>query len=105
MATVDRVLGAAEVELLLPWHAAGVLNRRDAGAVDRAIARSPKLARRFDQIRQERAETIETNEGLGVPSARAMTRLFDLIAEDDAAKRRMPGLAALAAQVSQRLRG
>ena len=40
-----------EIELLLPWHAAGTLSARDARKVDEALARDPELARQFAVIR------------------------------------------------------
>src|SRR5215203_4466758 len=69
----------SEIELLLPWHAAGTLNARDARRVDEALARDPELSRQYEVIRQEYAETISLNESLGAPSARAMTKLFAAI--------------------------
>jgi anti-sigma-K factor RskA len=73
-----------EIEALLPWHAAGTLNRRDADRVERAIASDHELARRFDLVREELAETIHLNETLGAPSARAMERLFASIDVEEA---------------------
>lgn len=64
------------IEELLPWHAAGTLDRRDAERVEAALARDPELARRFELVRQEFGATIELNESLGAPSARAMETLF-----------------------------
>jgi hypothetical protein len=68
-----------EIELLLPWHAAGTLNARDARRVDEALARDPELAKQYAVIREEYAETIHLNESLGAPSARAMQKLFEAI--------------------------
>jgi hypothetical protein len=65
--------------MLLPWHAAGTLNARDARRVDEALARDPELAKQYAVIREEYAETIHLNESLGAPSARAMTKLFAAI--------------------------
>jgi anti-sigma factor RsiW len=69
----------SEIEMLLPWHAAGTLNARDARRVDEALARDPALARQYAAIREEYAETIALNESLGAPSARAMAKLFAAI--------------------------
>jgi hypothetical protein len=66
----------SEIEDLLPWHAAGTLNHRDAQRVERALADDPELARRYELVRDELGETIHLNETLGAPSARAMTALF-----------------------------
>ncbi len=69
----------SEIEMLLPWHAAGTLNARDARRVDEALARDPELAKQYAVIREEYAETIGLNESLGAPSARAMQKLFTAI--------------------------
>ena len=77
----------SEIELLLPWHAAGTLNARDAKRVEEALARDPELAKQYAAIREEYAETIGLNESLGAPSARAMQKLFAAI---DAEPARQP---------------
>src|SRR3954447_20301680 len=41
-----------EIEMLLPWHAAGTLNARDARRVEEALARDPELARQYTVIRK-----------------------------------------------------
>jgi anti-sigma factor RsiW len=69
----------SEIEMLLPWHAAGTLNARDARRVEEALARDPELAGQYAVIREEYAETIHLNESLGAPSARAMQKLFAAI--------------------------
>ena len=74
--------------MLLPWHAAGTLNARDARRVDEALARDPELARQYAVIREEYAETIDLNESLGAPSARAMQKLFAAIDAEPARKPR-----------------
>ena len=88
----------SEVEMLLPWHAAGTLNGRDARRVEEALARNPELAKQYAAIREEYAETIHLNESLGAPSARAMQKLFAAI---DGEPVRKPSLSsALAARIS-----
>jgi hypothetical protein len=69
----------SEIEMLLPFHAAGTLNARDTRRVDEALASDPDLARQYAVIREEYAETIHLNESLGAPSARAMQKLFAAI--------------------------
>jgi hypothetical protein len=76
-----------EIEMLLPWHAAGTLNARDCRRVEEALAGDPELARQYTVIREEYAETIDLNESLGAPSARAMQKLFAAI---DAEPERKP---------------
>ena len=69
----------SEIEMLLPFHAAGTLNARDARRVEEALASDPDLARQYAVISEEYAETISLNESLGAPSARAMQKLFAAI--------------------------
>jgi hypothetical protein len=76
----------SEIEMLLPWHAAGTLNARDVRRVDEALARDPQLAKQYAAIREEYAETIDLNESLGAPSARAMQKLFTAIDAEPARK-------------------
>lgn len=66
----------SDIELLLPWHAAGTLGYRDSQRVEAALANDPELARRFELVRDELNEDIHLNETLGAPSARAMEALF-----------------------------
>jgi hypothetical protein len=73
-----------EIEALLPWHAAGTLSRREADRVEEALAGDRELARRYDLVREELAETIHLNETLGAPSARAMEKLFAAIDAEEA---------------------
>jgi hypothetical protein len=91
MAASKKVLDQepSEIEVLLPWHAAGTLNARDTRRVDEALARDPELARQYAVIREEYAETISLNESLGAPSARAMSKLFAAI---DAEPARAPSI-------------
>jgi anti-sigma factor RsiW len=77
-----------EIELLLPWHAAGTLSARDARRVEEALARDPQLARQYAVIREEYAGTIDLNESLGAPSVRAMQKLFAAIDAEPAQRAR-----------------
>jgi hypothetical protein len=81
MAASKKILDQepSEIEMLLPFHAAGTLSARDSRRVDEALARDPELARQYAVIREEYAETIDLNESLGAPSARAMQKLFAAI--------------------------
>jgi hypothetical protein len=77
----------SEIDELLPWHAAGTLDLRDMQRVEAALAEDPELARRYEMVREELAQTIHLNETLGAPSARAMNKLF---AKIDAEPARRP---------------
>jgi anti-sigma-K factor RskA len=108
IATKDKAPERGDIETLLPWHAAGTLSRRDAERVEQALASDPELARRYEMVREELAETIHLNETLGAPSARAAQRLFEAIdAETAVAKPKFSfdlsgWLAGLIEQVSPR---
>ena len=69
----------SDLELLLPWHAAGTLNARDTRRVEDALASIPEFARQYAAIRDEYAATISLNESLGAPSMRAVQKLFAAI--------------------------
>lgn len=75
-----------EIELLLPWHAAGTLSARDSRRVDEALARDPALARQYAAIRQEYLGTIDLNKSLGAPSAQAALKLLAAIDAEPARK-------------------
>ena len=105
MNTMNKEAERHEVEALLPWHANGTLNRRDSDRVEQALAGDRELARRYELVREELAETIHLNETLGAPSARAMEKLFAAIdAEEARAPRRRKHLD-LAQRVSELLSG
>jgi hypothetical protein len=71
-----------EISLLLPWYAAGTLSAGETRRVAAAIAGDPELARSLDDIRDEAAETLLVNEGIGAPSRRVADKLFaDIDAE------------------------
>jgi hypothetical protein len=82
---IDQQLTEREqIEALLPWHAAGTLNTRDAERVERALAGDRELARQFELVREEFHETIHLNESLGTPSTRAAQKLFAAIEAEGA---------------------
>ena len=91
MNMIDRESERYEIEALLPWYAAGTLNRHDADRVEQALAGDRELVRLYELVRQELVETTRANETLGAPSARAMEKLFAAInAEEARAPRRRP---------------
>ncbi len=79
----------SDIEGLLPWHAAGTLGRRETQRVEAALANDPELARRYELVREELAQTINLNETLGAPSARAMEALFAKIDAEPARRPRV----------------
>ena len=73
-----------------------ITGRRETDLVERALARDSELARRYDVVRQELIETIQLNETLGAPSARAMEKLLAAIDVEEtsgARRQRRPLLA------------
>ncbi len=78
-----------DIEELLPWHAAGTLSLREAQSVEAALSSDPELARRYELVREELAQTVALNESLGAPSVRAMDALF---AKIDAEPARHPAM-------------
>lgn len=91
MNTINDTAERHEIEDLLPWHATGTLSRRDAERVEKALSADRELARRFDLVREELAETIHLNESLGAPSARCADKLFAAIAAEPP-RRQAPSL-------------
>lgn len=89
--TTANESGRGDIEDLLPWHAAGTLSSRDVQRVETALTEDPELARRYELVRDELAQTIHLNETLGAPSARAMGTLF---AKIDAEPARTPAISA-----------
>ncbi len=79
MIDTNEKMSPGDLEALLPWHAAGTLNSRDADRVEKALATDRELARRYELVREELTETILLNESLGAPSARVMSNLFKAI--------------------------
>src|SRR5215510_2616150 len=69
-----------DIELLLPWHAAGTLSRRDAARVEQALANDNELAARYELVREELGEAICLNENLGAPSALAIVLQAGILA-------------------------
>jgi hypothetical protein len=94
-----------EIEALLPWHAAGTLNRRDADRVEQALAGDRELKRRYELVREELNETIHLNETLGAPSSRCMERLFAAIDGEGERQPRRQGSFDLAGRISDFLSG
>jgi hypothetical protein len=66
----------SEIELLLPWYAAGTLNRRESAEVEAALAKDPELASRLEWVRAEFAQEIYINEGAASPPDNDVKALF-----------------------------
>jgi anti-sigma-K factor RskA len=66
----------SEIELLLPWYAAGTLSPGEARQVAAALAGDPELASRYEWVRAELAQETHVNEAAAEPSGRDATTLF-----------------------------
>jgi anti-sigma factor RsiW len=65
-----------EIEMLLPWYAAGTLNRAETSKVEAYLGAHPEVASQLPLVREELAETIGVNESLGAPAPGALDRLM-----------------------------
>lgn len=79
MTNQDEMQNPTNIEELLPWHAAGTLDPREAEQVEAAMAGDPELLRRFQLAQDEMMATVDLNEALGHPSPQVMTRLMAAI--------------------------
>jgi hypothetical protein len=68
-----------EILALLPWYAGGTLSRHETARIDAAVAGDAALAREYDVICAELAETIRLNESLGAPGTAVGHRLMAAI--------------------------
>jgi hypothetical protein len=66
----------SDVELLLPWHAAGALDPNEMREVEAALARDPELASRHEWVRSEFAEETAIGDAAGEPSPADIKTLF-----------------------------
>ena len=66
----------SEIELLLPWYAAGTLDARESQQVEAALANDPELAARYEWVRAELAQETHVSEAAGEPSGRDVKTLF-----------------------------
>ena len=66
----------SEIELLLPWYAAGTLDARESQQVERALAADPELSLRYEWVRAELAQETHIGEAAGEPSGRDVKTLF-----------------------------
>src|SRR3569623_1654060 len=73
-----------KIEALLPWRAAGTLSAAETRLVDAALAKDPALAKQYELIKDELAETVLLSEDLGAPSTRALEKLFAAIGAEPA---------------------
>jgi anti-sigma factor RsiW len=66
----------SEIELLLPWYAAGALSPDQTQQVEAALASDPELASRYEWVRAEFAEETTIGDAAGEPSADGAAALF-----------------------------
>jgi hypothetical protein len=66
----------SEIELLLPWYAAGTLDPRESQQVEAALANDPELAARYEWVCAELGQETHVSEAAGEPSGRDVKTLF-----------------------------
>ena len=66
----------SEVELLLPWYAAGTLEPNEMRQVEAALASDLELASRYEWVRSEFAQETAIGDAVGRPSSAAIKALF-----------------------------
>jgi anti-sigma-K factor RskA len=66
----------SEIELLLPWYAAGTLDARESQQVESALANDPELAARYEWVRAELEQETLVSDAAGEPSGRDVKTLF-----------------------------
>ncbi len=71
-----------EMEMLLPWYAAGTLGTAETARVEAWLAAHPEAQKAVALIREELDETIAANEHLGVPNPGAREKLMQAIAAE-----------------------
>lgn len=74
-----------EIELLLPWYAAGTLEADETARVDAYLEAHPELKDHLAVVHEEMDETIGVNEALGSPSPGAIDRLMEQVAAESPA--------------------
>jgi len=77
---------ADDIELLLPWYAAGTLGPEETKRVEEALARDPALAEKLALTCEERDETITFAESIPAPSPKLRDGVFDRIARIEASR-------------------
>jgi anti-sigma factor RsiW len=90
----------SEVELLLPWYAAGTLSADEAAQVEAALASDPELASRYEWVRAEFTLETDINAAAPPPSEHDVETLF---AKIDAAPARRPRRQAQSSSFSERI--
>ena len=92
----------SEIELLLPWYAAGTLHPRKSQQVERALANDPELAARYEWVRAELEQETHVSEAAGEPSGRDVKTLFAKIDALPARRpRRQPQSSSFGARIAE----
>jgi anti-sigma-K factor RskA len=91
----------SEIEMLLPWYAAGTLDAAEARQVEAALAADPELAQRYEWVRTEFAQETSINAAAGEPSADDVKTLFAKIDALPAPARRPAASSGLAQRVAE----
>lgn len=74
-----------DLELLLPFYAAGKLSAQETLLVEARLTHDAEFRRRLDLVEEERSQTVLLNDGIAAPSPAAREGLFALIDAETAA--------------------
>ncbi|MGC1780532.1 MAG: hypothetical protein WBB34_21565 [Xanthobacteraceae bacterium] len=99
MTTANETTRPSEIELLLPWYAAGTLDPAEMQQVEAALASDPELASRYEWVRAEFAQETAIGETSGEPSPGDLRTLFAKI--DAQPVRRLSPSANLSARIAE----
>jgi anti-sigma factor RsiW len=89
----------SDVELLLPWYAAGTLDPSEMREVEAALASNPQIAARYEWVRSEFAEETAIGDAAGEPSPADIKTLFAKI--DAMPARRRQTASALSERIAE----
>jgi anti-sigma factor RsiW len=89
----------SEIELLLPWYAAGTLDPDETRQVEAALARDPELASRYEWVSAEFVQETAIGDAAGAPSSGDVRTLFAKI--DALPARRTSPSAGLSARIAE----
>jgi len=97
----NGIKGNRDIADLLPFYVIGKLSPADIKRVEAALAKDEALRRELVLVEEERAVTVQANQMLGMPSARAADRFLGML---EAESGRGASAQRLIAWVGERLR-
>jgi hypothetical protein len=74
-----RPLSLEDAQEMLPWYLTGKLTHDEADAIDEMLKGSADLREQLATARQQQQAVVDSNDGIGQPSAANLTRLLQQI--------------------------